>query len=75
MADRLFADFLLIVRLAYAYIAWVLIEAPFQYHPLGPEGWPRILAAAASPCLLYIFSGGRTPSRLRSPGTLGSGLP
>ncbi|MDG1068087.1 MAG: tripartite tricarboxylate transporter TctB family protein [Sulfitobacter sp.] len=55
MADRLFASFLLIVTLAYAYIAWTLIEAPFQYDPLGPESWPRILAAAAIPCILYVF--------------------
>lgn len=55
MADRLFAGCLLIVTLAYAYIAWTLIEAPFQYDPLGPESWPRILAGAAVPCLLYIL--------------------
>lgn len=55
MADRLFAGFLLIVTLAYAYIAWAIIQAPFQYDPLGPESWPRILAAAAIPCILYIL--------------------
>lgn len=55
MADRIFASFLLIVTLAYAYIAWTLIKAPFQYDPLGPESWPRILAAAAIPCMLYIL--------------------
>lgn len=55
MADRLFASFLLIVTLAYAYIAWTLIQAPFQYDPLGPESWPRILAGAAIPCILYIL--------------------
>lgn len=55
MADRLFTSFLLIVTLAYAYIAWSLIKAPFQYDPLGPESWPRILAAAAIPCMLYIL--------------------
>lgn len=55
MADRIFASFLLIVTLAYAYIAWALIKAPFQYDPLGPESWPRILAAAAIPCMLYIL--------------------
>ena len=54
MADRLFAGFLLIATLAYAYIAWTIIQAPFQYDPLGPESWPRILAGAAVPCLLYI---------------------
>jgi putative tricarboxylic transport membrane protein len=55
MADRLFAGFLLIVTLAYTYIAWTVIKAPFQYDPLGPESWPRILAGAAIPCLLYIL--------------------
>lgn len=55
MADRLFAGFLLIVTLAYAYIAWTIIQAPFQYDPLGPESWPRILAGAAVPCILYIL--------------------
>lgn len=55
MADRLFAGFLLIVTLGYAFIAWTIIKAPFQYDPLGPESWPRILAAAAVPCILYIL--------------------
>jgi putative tricarboxylic transport membrane protein len=55
MADRLFAGFLLIVTLAYAYIAWTIIQAPFQYDPLGPESWPRILAGATVPCLLYVL--------------------
>lgn len=55
MADRIFAGFLLIVTLAYAYIAWTIIQAPFQYDPLGPESWPRILAGAAIPCILYIL--------------------
>jgi putative tricarboxylic transport membrane protein len=55
MADRLFAGFLLIVTLAYAFIAWTIIKAPFQYDPLGPESWPRILAAFAVPCILYIM--------------------
>lgn len=55
MADRLFAGFLLIVTLAYAFIAWTIIKAPFQYDPLGPESWPRILAAFAVPCILHIM--------------------
>ncbi|TGD60647.1 tripartite tricarboxylate transporter TctB family protein [Tabrizicola sp. WMC-M-20] len=55
MADRLFAGFLLIVTLAYAFIAWTIIKAPFQYDPLGPESWPRMLAAFAVPCILYIM--------------------
>lgn len=55
MADRVFAGFLLIVTLAYAFIAWTIIQAPFQYDPLGPESWPRILSAVATLCIFYIL--------------------
>ncbi len=55
MADRIFAGFLLLVTLAYGYIALTVIKAPFQYDPLGPESWPRILTLVAIPCILLIL--------------------
>ena len=39
MADRIFAGLLLLVTLAYGFIAFTIIKAPFQYDPLGPESW------------------------------------
>ncbi|WOI57963.1 tripartite tricarboxylate transporter TctB family protein [Palleronia sp. LCG004] len=55
MADRIFAGVLLVVSLAYAVIAFTAISAPFQYDPLGPESWPRLLAIVAIVCLLIIL--------------------
>ena len=55
MADRIFAGALLIVTLAYGVIAFTVIRAPFQYDPLGPEGWPRLLAVASVLCLLGLL--------------------
>ena len=55
MVDRIFAGVLLIVSLAYSVIAFTVIKAPFQYDPLGPESWPRILSLVAIACLLVIF--------------------
>ncbi|SFH74166.1 tripartite tricarboxylate transporter TctB family protein [Albimonas pacifica] len=55
MVDRLFAGVLLVATLAYAVIAFTAIKAPFQYDPLGPESWPRILSLVAIACLLWIF--------------------
>ena len=55
MADRIFAGVLLIVTLAYGAIAFTVISAPFQYDPLGPESWPRILAVVAFLCGLGIL--------------------
>lgn len=54
MADRLFGICILAISLAYGVIAFTLIKAPFQYDPLGPESWPRILSVAAVLCSLYI---------------------
>ena len=54
MADRIFAGVLLLVALGYAFIAFTVIEAPFQYDPVGPEGWPRLLGVAAILCTTYI---------------------
>ena len=48
MIDRLFSALALLVVIAYGVIAFTLIEAPFQYDPLGPESWPRILSVAAA---------------------------
>ena len=55
MADRIFAGVLLMVTLAYAIIAFTAISAPFQYDPLGPESWPRILSVATLLCLCIIL--------------------
>lgn len=55
MADRIFAGVLLMVTLGYAIIAFTAISAPFQYDPLGPESWPRILSVSALLCLLAIL--------------------
>ena len=54
MADRIFCGLLLAVTLAYGVIAFTAISAPFQYDPLGPESWPRILAIVAVICILVI---------------------
>ncbi|WP_116131894.1 tripartite tricarboxylate transporter TctB family protein [Tropicimonas sp. IMCC34043] len=55
MADRIFAGVLLIVTLIYGFIAFTIIKAPFQYDPLGPESWPRILSVVATLCILVIL--------------------
>lgn len=55
MADRIFAGVLLLVTLAYGFIAFTAISAPFQYDPLGPESWPRLLAVAAVICLIALL--------------------
>lgn len=54
MADRLFAGALLLVAIAYTSIAFTTIKAPFQYDPLGPESWPRLLGLLACACLLFV---------------------
>lgn len=54
MADRVFAGAILVIALLYTYIAFTVIEAPFQYDPLGPESWPRILGILAMACALYL---------------------
>ena len=54
MADRIFAGVLLLVALGYSFIAFTAIKAPFQYDPIGPEGWPRLLGILASLCAGYI---------------------
>lgn len=55
MADRLFAAVLLLVTLAYGALAFFVIRAPFQYDPLGPESWPRILAVVMAICLAALL--------------------
>lgn len=56
MADRIFAGILLLVAIGYTIIAFTVIKAPFQYDPLGPESWPRILGIVALPCILFILA-------------------
>lgn len=55
MADRVFAGVTLIIALAYTIVAFTVIKAPFQYDPLGPETWPRILGVLATLCCLYLL--------------------
>ncbi|MHC5656142.1 tripartite tricarboxylate transporter TctB family protein [Stappia sp.] len=55
MADRVFAGAFLVIALLYTYIAFTIIKAPFQYDPLGPESWPRIIGLAACLCALYLI--------------------
>lgn len=54
MADRIFAGVLLLVALGYTVIAFTVIKAPFQYDPVGPEGWPRLLGIIAILCTGYL---------------------
>lgn len=53
MADRIFAGVLLLIALGYTFIAFTVIKAPFQYDPVGPEGWPRLLGLVAILCTGY----------------------
>lgn len=55
MADRIFGCIALAIALGYGFIAFTIIEAPFQYDPLGPETWPQILSVFACLCCLYII--------------------
>ncbi len=56
MVDRLFAGALLLVAIGYTFIAFTAIKAPFQYDPLGPESWPRLLGVAAILCSGYLVA-------------------
>ncbi len=56
MADRIFAGVLLLIALGYSFIAFTVIKAPFQYDPIGPEGWPRLLGIVAILCTGYIVA-------------------
>jgi len=55
MADRIFAGIALAITLIYGFVAFTVIKAPFQYDPLGPETWPRILSVVALLCCFYII--------------------
>jgi putative tricarboxylic transport membrane protein len=55
MADRIFGCIALAIVLGYGFIAFTVIEAPFQYDPLGPETWPQILSVFACLCCAYII--------------------
>ena len=55
MADRIFALIVLAVAGTYAFIAFTIIRAPFQYDPLGPETWPQILGVVACLCAAWIL--------------------
>lgn len=55
MADRIFGCIALAIAFGYGFIAFTIIEAPFQYDPLGPETWPQILSVFACLCCLYII--------------------
>ncbi len=55
MADRIAGLIALLVSVIYGFIAFTIIEAPFQYDPLGPESWPQILSVVSVFCCLYII--------------------
>ncbi|AVX06055.1 hypothetical protein MXMO3_03552 (plasmid) [Maritalea myrionectae] len=55
MLDRIFASAIAIVAVAYTLLAFTVIKAPFQYDPLGPESWPRILGIAAIFCCALLL--------------------
>jgi putative tricarboxylic transport membrane protein len=55
MADRIFAIIALAVIAVYGYIAFAVIEAPFQYDPLGPESWPQILSVVAAISAVFVL--------------------
>ena len=55
MADRIFGCIALAIAFGYGFIAFTIIEAPFQYDPLGPETWPQILSVVACLCCMYII--------------------
>ncbi len=56
MADRIFSGVVLLVVIGYGVIAFTAIKAPFQYDPLGPESWPRILSVVAGLCCLAVLA-------------------
>ncbi|MEI4471188.1 tripartite tricarboxylate transporter TctB family protein [Frigidibacter sp. MR17.24] len=55
MADRIFASVMLGVTALYGWYAVFGIRAPFQYDPLGPESWPRLLSLVAALCFAAIL--------------------
>ncbi|AXX93643.1 tripartite tricarboxylate transport protein TctABC, membrane-spanning subunit TctB [Malaciobacter molluscorum LMG 25693] len=55
IADRIFAGISLLLIIGYGYIAFYVIKAPFQYDPLGPESWPKILAVVSGLSALYLI--------------------
>ncbi|MCZ4271684.1 tripartite tricarboxylate transporter TctB family protein [Maritalea porphyrae] len=55
MIDRIFAGAVLLVALAYVVLAFTVIGAPFQYDPLGPESWPRIIGSLAVLCCAALI--------------------
>lgn len=54
MADRIFHSILLVIAIGYTIVAFTVIKAPFQYDPLGPESWPRLLGILAIACSAWI---------------------
>jgi putative tricarboxylic transport membrane protein len=54
MADRILAGIALLIAIGYSFIAFTIIKAPFQYDPLGPESWPRILGLLCAFCAAWI---------------------
>lgn len=55
MADRIFAGMLLVIATIYTVMAFTVIKAPFQYDPLGPESWPRLIGIGAIICCALIL--------------------
>lgn len=55
MADRIFAFGALLLAAFYGSVALGL-KAPFQYDPLGPETWPRLLAVVFALCAAHVLA-------------------
>jgi putative tricarboxylic transport membrane protein len=55
MANRIFAGAILLIALGYTVIAFTLIHAPFQYDPLGPEAWPRLVGSVTVICAAALL--------------------
>ena len=54
MADRILGLALLALAIFYGAIAFT-IKAPFQYDPLGPESWPKLLAFVLGICAIVVI--------------------
>ncbi|WBU64136.1 tripartite tricarboxylate transporter TctB family protein [Paracoccus aerodenitrificans] len=54
MADRVLGLALLALAIFYGAIAFT-IKAPFQYDPLGPESWPKLLSFVLGICAIIVI--------------------
>jgi putative tricarboxylic transport membrane protein len=70
MLDRIFAGAILMIAAGYTILAFTIVKAPFQYDPLGPETWPRILGILAIICCAILLIKPDNNLRLASKNTL-----